>query len=261
MDLIQVGLECGADLAGVAEAAELLDKGAIASDLLPSVKTVIVVACPHSRTALSSPNLQVKQYDTISAYESVRAVCARIVRKLENRGIDALAVPAFIPIDMSDGKYGMVGAVDHRAAGVAAGIGCYGSSGLLLTEKYGPKIRLGSVLVSLEVRSKGMTAPDLCPEACTICLDGCPADALQGDGRIDKDRCARRIFDYGLRRVIKFAAEMIQASPVNREQLLKSFTFRELWQNFMTGNYYYCFECQNLCPVGKRGTNKATSVN
>jgi len=24
---------------------------------------------------------------------------------------------------------------------------------------------------------------------------------------------------------------------------------RELWQTFMTGNYYYCLECQAQCPA------------
>lgn len=25
----------------------------------------------------------------------------------------------------------------------------------------------------------------------------------------------------------------------------------EPWQNFMTGNDYYCFACQAACPVGR----------
>jgi hypothetical protein len=24
---------------------------------------------------------------------------------------------------------------------------------------------------------------------------------------------------------------------------------REMWQTFMTGNYYYCFKCQSQCPA------------
>jgi len=26
----------------------------------------------------------------------------------------------------------------------------------------------------------------------------------------------------------------------------------EIWQNLTTGIFYYCFECLNACPVGKR---------
>ena len=252
MDLITSALDFGADVVGLASAERLLEKGASDPDILPSARTVIVVASAHSRTALASDNIQIKQYDTISAYENVRAVCHNLVKALEEIGHDALSVPAFIPIDMSDGKFGMVGTVDHRAAAVEAGIGCYGKSGLLLTRAFGPRIRLGSVLTSLGAEVHNDPTDGLCLQECTICLESCPTGALLGGGKIERQKCARKIFDYGLRRVMKFIGEMIKGSPEEREQLIKGYALRELWQNFMTGNYYYCFECQNLCPVGKK---------
>jgi hypothetical protein len=51
--------------------------------------------------------------------------------------------------------------------------------------------------------------------------------------------------------MIKFVGEMIEASAEKRAELLKSYSFRELWQTLASGNYYYCFECQTLCPIGK----------
>ncbi len=30
----------------------------------------------------------------------------------------------------------------------------------------------------------------------------------------------------------------------------------DLWQNFMSGNYYYCFACQAVCPVGSDGKKR-----
>ena len=250
VDLIRMAIQMGADVAGLASARKLREKGAIEQDLLPSAETVIVIASAHSRTALASLNLQVKQYDAASTYENVRVVCDRIVKKLEQEGYEALSIPAFIPIDMADGKFGMVGAVDHRAAAVEAGIGSYGKSGLLLTERFGPQVRLGCVLTSWKGEWPRKSPPDYCLADCTACLDQCPAAALLGGGKIDKPKCARKIFEYGLRRVIRFVGEMAAADPAQRDTLLNGFTLRELWQNFMTGNYYYCFECQNVCPVG-----------
>jgi len=61
------------------------------------------------------------------------------------------------------------------------------------------------------------------------------------------------IFQFGLRGMIKFVGEMIEASAERKTELLKSYPFRELWQTLASGNYYYCFECQGLCPVGKQG--------
>lgn len=250
MDLVSMAMKMGANVAGLASARKLREKGAIEPDLLPSAETVIVVASAHSRTALASQNLQVKQYDAITAYENVRVVCDRIVKKLESEGYEALSIPAFIPIDMADGKFGMVGSVDHRGAAVEAGIGSYGKSGLLLTEKFGPRVRLGSVLTSWQGKLPARPSLSFCLDGCRACLDLCPAAALWGDGKIDKPKCARKIFEYGLRRVIRFVGDMAAADPAQRDSLLNGFTLRELWQNFMTGNYYYCFECQNVCPVG-----------
>ena len=258
MDLVKLALHLGADLAGFAAAERLQEKGSMENDLLPSVQSVIVIACAHSRAALTSSNIQLKQYDTLSAYENVRKVGDGIVKRLEKSGHEALAIPAFIPIDMSEGKYGMVGAVDHRAAAVEAGMGSYGKSGLLLTEKFGPRVRLGCVLTSMKTKIKKVSPQDLCPPRCTLCLDRCPTGALLGHGKIDKTKCARRIFDYGLRRIIKFAGEMMEADKGKKEELLRGFTLRELWQNFMTGNYYYCFDCQSLCPIGAKRRIKKT---
>ncbi len=252
MNLVDIALDCGADVAGLAKIGPLREKGAVEPGLLPSAKTILVIASAHSRTALASSNLQVQQYDTISTYENVRVVGDRIVKRLERLGFEALSVPAFIPIDMAEGKFGMVGAVDHRAAAVAAGIGSYGKSGLLLTREFGPRVRLGSVLTSWEGDFSPAPALSLCLEDCTACLDQCPPKALLGNGRIDKSQCGRTILQYGLRRVIRFISEMMEGDREKREGLLKGFALRELWQNFMAGNYYYCFHCQSACPIGTR---------
>ena len=68
---------------------------------------------------------------------------------------------------------------------------------------------------------------------------------------MDKRACGRVIFQFGLRGMIKFVGEMIEASAEKKAELLKSYPFRELWQTLASGNYYFCFECQALCPIGK----------
>jgi len=135
---------------------------------------------------------------------------------------------------------------------VAAGIGSYGKSGLLLTREFGPRVRLGSVLTSWEGDFPPPASLSLCLEGCTACLDECPPRALLGNGQIDKSKCGRIIFQYGLRRVIRFIGEMMEGDPGKRRDLLRGFALREIWQNFMAGNYYYCFQCQSVCPIGTR---------
>lgn len=256
MDLVRAALKLGAVAAGIAPVKNLVDHQSMDIHILPSAKTAVVIACGHSRAALASKNLQVKQNDTLATYEKVRSVCKELGTILEDRGFKAVAIPAFLPIDMSDGKDGMVGPIDLRRAAVEAGVGRYGKSGLILVEGFGPRIRLGAVLTSASLKPTKMKNRMACPSECEICLEGCPSKALLGGGKVDKRACGRVIFKFGLRGLVKFVGEMSSASPEERSQMLKSHPFREIWQTLVCGNYYYCFECQALCPIGKEGRGK-----
>ena len=251
MGIEKKAIRLGAVAVGVCSVESLIKANAVDMDVLPSAKTILAIACGHSRAALDSKNLQVKQNDTMATYEKVRTVSQELAMTLEGQGYSALAIPPFRPMDMSDGKYGMVGSVDLRKAAVEAGIGSYGKSGLVLMKGFGPRVRLGAVLTSAPLKLTKKRAKLLCPEECQICLSGCPGKALSGEGKVDKRACGRVILEFGLRGMIKFVGEMIEASAEKKAELLKSYRFRELWQTLASGNYYYCFECQALCPIGK----------
>jgi len=75
--------------------------------------------------------------------------------------------------------------------------------------------------------------------------------ALSGEGRIDKRRCGEKIFSGGYRAWRNFLIALIEAPAEKRKELTGSQISLDLWQNFMTGNYYYCFACQAACPVGR----------
>lgn len=152
---------------------------------------------------------------------------------------------------MSDEKMGMVGPIDLRRAAVEAGIGSYGKSGLVLLKGFGPRVRLGAILTTANLRPTAKRASSLCPTHCQVCLLGCPSKALLGGGKVDKRACGRVVFEFGLRGMTKFVGEMLSTSTEERTQMLKSRPFRELWQTLVSGNYYYCFECQANCPIGK----------
>lgn len=251
MEIRRLARELGAVAEGVATAENLIGRKAIALDILPSARSIVVIACGHSRAALDSKNLQIKQNDTIATYEKVRDISKQLAMALEKQGYGAVAIPAFIPMDMSDGKQGMVGAVDLRRAAVEAGIGNYGKSGLVLVKGFGPRVRLGAVLTTASLKPTTKKTRFPCPTDCQICMLGCPSKALLGGGQVDKRACGRVVFEFGLRGMTKFVGGMLNASPEERTEMLKSHPFRELWQTLVSGNYYYCFECQALCPIGK----------
>ncbi len=238
---------CGAAPVGALETAqEEIER------ILPGARSVVVLAAPHSRAAIASRNIQVAQYDTIHAYGEVARASHAVALWLSRRGSAAVAVPAFIPIDMAPPKRGMQGAVDWRGAAVAAGIGGYGECGLLVTRDFGPAVRLGGVVTDAPVAPGAPLAETPCTR-CRRCVDACPAGALAGGGAIDKRKCGDTIFSGGYRAWRRFLLDFVEATPEGRRDLLGGQRALELWQNFMTGNYYYCFACQAACPVGQPG--------
>jgi epoxyqueuosine reductase len=251
MEIEKKAIRLGAVAVGVCSIGSLREANAVDLDVLPSAKTVLAIACGHSRGALDSKNLQVKQNDTMATYEKVINVSKELAMALEGQGCKAVAIPPYLPMDMSDGKFGMVGSLDLRRAAVEAGIGSYGKSGLVLVKGFGPRVRLGAVITSAPLNPMKKRFKSICPPKCQICLSGCPSRALLGKGKVDKRACGRVIFQFGLRGMIKFVGEMIEASAEKKAELLKSYPFRELWQTLASGNYYYCFECQSLSPIGR----------
>ncbi len=82
-------------------------------------------------------------------------------------------------------------------------------------------------------------------------IDACPVNALGGTGDINKKRCGDVIFKYDFRYFAGFMQDLIRKPKSEMKEILNSHGSRELWQNFMTGNYYYCFQCQSQCPTTK----------
>jgi epoxyqueuosine reductase QueG len=249
-DVFRMASANGARACGAAPAACLPACAQEIETILPGARSVIVLAAPHSRSAIESANVQVAQYDTIHAYGEAARASHAVALWLEESGYRAVAVPAFIPIDMAPPKRGMRGAVDWRAAGVAAGIGGYGESGLLVTPEMGPAFRLGGVVTDAEV-GPGSPLPVSPCTHCMRCVEACPAGALSGGGRLDKRKCGDRIFSGGFREWRRFLLDLLGAAPEKREEIAGGRSSLDLWQNFMTGNYYYCFACQAACPLGK----------
>ncbi len=240
----------GASLCGAAPVHSMRENVEDIEEILPGARSVVVVAAPHSRSAIESRNIQVAQYDTIHAYDETARASHAVAFWLERKGRRAVAVPAFIPIDMTPPKRGMRGAVDWRGAAARAGIGGYGESGLLVTKEFGPAVRLGGVVTDAEI-APGEPLPGTPCLGCRRCLEACPAGALPGGGKVDKRKCGDRIFSGGYRAWRDFLIALVEAPPEKRKEIAGSRTALDLWQNFMTGNYYYCFACQAACPVGR----------
>jgi epoxyqueuosine reductase len=243
-----VALEHGADLIGVVKVNDLPEHGESISRILPSAESIIVVATRHGLASIRSANNQMAQFDAIYTYAECARAAHNASRFLESEGFPSVAVPAFIPIDMAAPKKGMRGEICWRRAGVRAGLGSYGENGLLITKKFGSAIRISGLVTSADLQADSALDEDVC-DHCMGCIEACPAGALSGGGKIDKRLCGDEIFKYGLRFFQDFLKDLIGKPAGEVEEILTGYGVREMWQTFVTGNYYYCFKCQSQCPA------------
>ncbi len=54
---------------------------------------------------------------------------------------------------------------------------------------------------------------------------------------------------YGFRFFKGFMQDLVEKPTEETKELFRGHGLLEMWQTFMTGNYYYCFQCQSQCPA------------
>ena len=244
----QAALAHGADLVGVVRVDDLPEHSERIDRMMPGAHSVLVIATAHSLGSLRSGANELAQFDTIYAYNECARAAHAAARALESRGFLSAGVPAFIPLDMDKPGKGMRGEICWRRAGVRAGLGSYGESGALVTREYGQAVRLSGVVTTADLSPDAPLKEDVC-DHCMRCVEACPVDALSGQGQINKKRCGNQIFKFGFRYFQQVMEGMLDKPTEALREIVRGHGLREVWQTFMTGNYYYCFMCQCQCPA------------
>ena len=244
----QTALDHGADLVGVVKVEDLPEHSKRIDRMIPGARSVLVIATAHSLGSLRSGANELAQFDTIHAYNECARAAHTSARVLESRGFPSAGVPAFIPLDMDEPGKGMRGEICWRRAGVRAGLGSYGESGALVTKEYGQAVRLSGVVTTADLIPGLPLKEDVC-DHCMRCVEACPVKALSGQGKINKKLCGNHIFKFGFRYFQKVMEGMLDRPKKELREIVLGHGLRELWQTFMTGNYYYCFKCQSQCPA------------
>lgn len=118
--------------------------------------------------------------------------------------------------------------LDLKAAAVRAGLGVLGLNNLVLTRRFGPRVRFGAVLVEAGLPADHPLQDYYCV-SCSLCLAACPTGAL-GPGGLDRSRC-----------VGEFAPSAAMAE------------MQRIHLQFPTPHaVYQCTRCITACPIGKR---------
>lgn len=186
----------GADLVGFCS----LEKQT--ARLAPHLTYAVSIAVKLSDAVLSTIDdaptfVYFQHYRTANAL--LDNIAFRIARRIEEAGFSALPIAA----SQSQGKNNPYhGVLPHKTAAVLSGLGYVGKSGLFLSQKYGGKVRLATILTDLPVESEFPIITNGCGN-CNICAQACPAGAIYGqipttDGErnIDPEKCSKYMKEH-----------------------------------------------------------------
>jgi len=107
-------------------------------------------------------------------------IAIRIVNYCQDKGYRALPVPATQVLDEEK----LLGAISHKAIAILAGLGWQGKSLLVINERFGPRIRLVSVLTTLPLAAD-KPLESRCGD-CTACVEACPVGAIKGISFVER---------------------------------------------------------------------------
>lgn len=78
----------------------------------------------------------------------------------------------------------------HKLVATRSGIGWIGKTDLLVTSRFGPRVRLASILMTANISDSGVPINESQCGSCNICVNDCPAKAATGQlwtTSIDRD--------------------------------------------------------------------------
>lgn len=253
--LKRVARRCGVDRIGVAPIERFTGapEGHKPQDILPGAKSVVSIALNALEGTFSTPVFHVYQLSYALLRNRANEISYQLAKCLEERGYRSVVIPGTIPLDMIE-KKGLFGAFSHRHAAQAAGLGKIGLNQLLITEAFGPRVWLGTVISSAPLEPSPFPQKEPClGEDCGKCLSACPPGALSLKG-IDKKKCLEEgVHAQNLSGLLKQIDKILVAEDLEeKKKLLWSAKTRVLYQSLVCGMIPACDRCISACPVGKR---------
>lgn len=190
-------LKTGFDLCGFSDIARFSDvmPGFSPLDVYKDCKSVIAVgvSLPFGLMRVN-PRLIYSHYNDSSIHK-VDMLTFEIAKLLEEKFLcNAVPMPCDGPYEYwDDGKKEGRGLISTKYAAYCAGLGYIGKSGLLINDRFGSMVTVGTVLTDLEIEPDELSR-DRCSKSCKRCMESCPSGAIQ-DGNVNQTLC--RAHAYG----------------------------------------------------------------
>ncbi|RJP17227.1 MAG: epoxyqueuosine reductase [Candidatus Abyssobacteria bacterium SURF_5] len=177
-------ISLGADLCAIAPVDRFADAptGFHPQDICSDCRSVLVFAKRLPLATISAKSCIPYTFANSAVTQEVDLLTLEISRSLELSGIGAVPIPSDDPYEHwePNRSYGRA-ILSLRHAGYLAGLGILGKNTLLINDRYGNMIQLGAVLLDVDLAGDPLAIYEACPQSCRLCIDSCPAGALDGE--------------------------------------------------------------------------------
>jgi epoxyqueuosine reductase len=165
-----------------------------------------------------------------SINEELAGLTVKISKDLNDNHFETLNIKPTVSSNELDKIYSKTLRTDlsHKMVATRAGLGWIGKTDLFVSKKFGPRLRLVSILIKTPVRSKTKPIDISRCGSCNICVDLCPAKAANG-----------KLWDISVEREMFFDPYKCRdkCSEFGREKLKLDIRI--------------CGICVSACPLGK----------
>ena len=167
----------------------------------------------------------------------LESLTSDISEDLNANGIESLNIEPTVSTSDLDSKYSILLRTDlsHKMVATRAGLGWIGKTDLFISKRFGPRLRLVSILVRQPVTARSKPIDRSRCGKCNLCVEICPAGAANG-----------KLWDI----------------TVNREEFFDPWKCRKQCAEFgrlkLGMDARVCGMCVAVCPIGQKKVKQLT---
>jgi epoxyqueuosine reductase QueG len=190
----------GAEAVGIAPAERFLaaPEGFRPTDIYPKCRSVVVFMKAMPADLLDTANPVPYSNAAFILYGELDQLGMNLARAMKAEGAATVPMPCDAPyLHWEEAAGHGMGILSMRHAAQLAGLGVLGRNTLLVNPDLGNLGYIGAVLTAAELAPDPLVEGHDCPDGCSICLDACPEQALDGHVANQKRCRARSIAKVG----------------------------------------------------------------
>jgi len=163
--------------------------------------------------------------------EDLKQLTVRISKDLNNNGIESINIEPTVNNSELDTTYSKTLRTDlsHKMVATRAGLGWIGKTDLFVSKKFGPRLRLVSILISTPVKSKSRPIEKSRCGKCSLCVDICPANAANGklwDVTVEREdffdpwKCRKQCAEFGKQKLgldVRICGMCVAVCPIGQK--------------------------------------------